>query len=97
MASLASSAASAILVAVGLRHWREGDRAGAYRQFDRALLVSIFITRVFSFVESQFGAVFGVGIDVLLLITIRYAARQERRMERGTQTTVQAAAEPAPA
>ena len=97
IASLGSSAVSAILVVVGLRRWREGDRAAAYRLFDRALLVSIFITRVFSFVESQFGAVFGVGLDLLLLMTIRYAAQQERRMERGTQITAQPAAEPAPA
>jgi hypothetical protein len=97
IASLGSSAFSAILVLVGLRRWREGDRLGAYRLFDRALLVSIFLTRVFSFVESQFGAVFGVALDVLLLTTIRYAAQQERRMERGAAAPAPAAAEPASA
>jgi hypothetical protein len=97
IASLASSAVSAIFVAVGLRRWRAGDRAGAYRLFDRALLVSIFITRVFSFVESQFGAVFGVALDLLLLVTVRYAARQERRIERGADTTAGTTAEPVPA
>ena len=99
IASLGSSAFSAVLVVVGLRRWREGDRLGAYRLFDRALLVSIFITRVFSFVESQFGAVFGVGLDLLLLTTIRYAAQQERRMERegAAPKPAETAAEPAPA
>jgi hypothetical protein len=87
IASLYTSAVSAVLVFLGVRDWREGKRLDAYRYFDRALLVSIFLTRVFSFVESQFGAVFGVALDLLLLTTIRYAAQQEKRIER----------EPAPA
>jgi hypothetical protein len=60
--------------------------------------VSIFLTRVFSFVESQFGAVFGVGLDLLLLVTIRYAAQQEKRVERapGTEATVAAERAPTP-
>jgi hypothetical protein len=49
--------------------------------FERALLVSIFGTRVFAFVESQFGAVFGLAIDLILLVTVRYVAEQERRLE----------------
>jgi hypothetical protein len=100
VASLGSSTVSAVLVALGVRRWHEGDRLAAYRLFDRALLVSIFLTRVFSFVESQFGAVFGVGLDLLLLVTIRYAAQQERRVEREAGEADQpapAAAEPAPA
>ncbi|MFL5866785.1 MAG: hypothetical protein ACJ766_06770, partial [Thermoleophilaceae bacterium] len=79
VASLCSSSVSAVLVALGLREWGEGNRLEAYRYFDRALLVSIFVTRVFSFVESQFGAVFGVGLDLLLLMTVRYASQQEKR------------------
>ena len=82
VASLCSTATSAVLVAIGLRHLAGGDRHEAYRWFDRALLVSIFVTRVFAFVESQFGAVFGLGVDLLLLVTVRYMAAQERRLER---------------
>jgi hypothetical protein len=82
IASLCSTAVSAVLVAIGLNHLRCGARLEAYRWFDRALLVSIFVTRVFAFVESQFGAVFGLGVDLLLLVTIRYMAAQERRLER---------------
>jgi len=77
--SLVSSAASVILVFIGLARLVRGDRAGAYVWLTRALLVSIFITRVFSFVESQFGAVFGLGIDILLLISVQAMARQEVR------------------
>ena len=79
IASVASGAVSATLVAWGLRLLRAGRRLDAYRMFERALLVSIFVTRVFAFVESQFGAVFGLSIDLLLLVTLRYMTRQERR------------------
>lgn len=77
--SLVSSVASTVLVFIGLSRFFRGDRAGAYTWFTRALLVSIFVTRVFSFVESQFGAVFGLGIDILLLISVQAMARQEAR------------------
>jgi hypothetical protein len=80
-ASLASTAVSAVLVVLGLLRLWEGDRPGAYVWLTRALLVSIFVTRVFTFVESQFGAVFGLAIDVLLLVTIQLMARQERRRQ----------------
>jgi hypothetical protein len=81
VASLVGSTASAVLVAVGLEQLRRHSRLDAYRMFDRALLVSIFGTRVFAFVESQFGAVFGLGIDLLMLVTVRYIAEQERRLD----------------
>jgi len=78
-ATLASTAVSTVLVAVGFERLLRGDRLGAYAWLGRALLVSIFVTRVFTFVESQFGAVFGLAVDVLLLISVRLMARQERR------------------
>jgi len=81
VASLVGSATSAVLVALGLWQLARGSRLDAYRWFERALLVSIFGTRVFAFVESQFGAVFGLAIDLLLLVTVRYVAEQERRLE----------------
>jgi hypothetical protein len=82
IASFGSTATSAVFVAIGLNRLREGQRLVAYRMFDHALLVAILLTQVFAFVESQFGAVFGLGIDVLLLTTLRYAAGEERRIER---------------
>jgi len=71
VASLTSSMLSAVLVAHGVLELRRGRRAGAYRSFERALLVAIFVTQVLAFVESQFGAVFGLGIDLLLLVALR--------------------------
>jgi cation transport ATPase len=82
VASLGSTAVSCVLVAIGMaRLWR-GDRLEAYALFTRALLVSIFVTRVFTFVESQFGATFGLAIDVMMLISIQLMTAQERRQQR---------------
>jgi hypothetical protein len=71
IASLASSLVSALLVARGVLDLRRERRAEAYRNFERALLVAIFVTQVFSFVESQFGAVFGLAVDLVLLVALR--------------------------
>ena len=62
--------ASTVCVALGLVKLRR-DRIGAYRWFERALLVSLLLTHVFIFVESQFAAVFGLGRDILLLLAVR--------------------------
>jgi hypothetical protein len=79
LASLVSTAVSCVMVAFGLMRLARRQRLDAYAWFSRALLVSIFVTRVFTFVESQFGAVFGLAIDVLLLISVRLMAGAERR------------------
>jgi len=81
VASLASTAVSTVLVVLGLTRLARRHRLDAYAWFTRALLVSIFVTRVFTFVESQFGAVFGLAVDVLLLITVQLMAQQERRRQ----------------
>lgn len=81
VASLCSTAVSTVLVVVGLVRLARGERLAAYTWLARALLVSIFVTRVFSFVESQFGAVIGLGFDVLLLISVQLMAAQERRRQ----------------
>ncbi|MBX5439944.1 MAG: hypothetical protein IRZ32_00300 [Solirubrobacteraceae bacterium] len=77
--SLASSTASGVLVAAGVVRLRRGRVEAAYRSFERALLVSILLTRTFSFVESQFGAVFGLGIDLLLWVSLGLMTRGERQ------------------
>ncbi|HEY2717470.1 MAG TPA: hypothetical protein VGI73_14730 [Solirubrobacterales bacterium] len=81
VASLASTAVSTVLVVVGLARLARGRRLVAYAWLARALLVSIFVTRVFSFVESQFGAVIGLAFDLLLLISVQLMAAQERRRQ----------------
>lgn len=70
---------SGVLVLIGAFRMRQNRRQVAYRYFRRALLVSIFVTRVFSFVETQFGAVFGLVFDILLYAGIgELAARDEQ-------------------
>lgn len=80
-ATLCSAGVSTAFVVVGLVRMVRGDRLDAYRWLTWALLVSIFVTRVFVFVESQFGGVFGVAIDILLLISVQLMAKQERRRQ----------------
>jgi hypothetical protein len=80
--SLASSLVAGGLVIAGVIRLARGDRAAAYRRFERALLVSIFITQVFAFVESSFSAVFGLGLDIVLLVTLRAMMRGERQLQR---------------
>jgi hypothetical protein len=59
--------ASTVLVGVGVVRMLRGQHQRAYRAFSLALLVSIFITRFFFFLDVQFAAVFGLFIDLLLL------------------------------
>jgi hypothetical protein len=82
-ASVCSTTLSGVLVIVGLERLLRGERLEAYAWLSRALLISIFVTRVFAFVESQFGAVIGLAVDVLLLVTVQLMAGQERRRESG--------------
>jgi hypothetical protein len=80
-ASVASTLVSTLFMAIALERLLRHDRLDAYEWVTRALIVSIFITRVFAFVESQFGAVFGLAVDVLLLISVRLMAKQEARRQ----------------
>ncbi len=83
IASACSSVIAGLFVIAGVWELRRNDdRLAAYRMFERAILVQIFIGQVFSFVESQFSAIFNLGVDILLLITIRFMIRKERELER---------------
>ena len=70
IAITAGTAISIAFMLAGLVRLRR-DRLGAYRRIERGLLISILVTHVFVFVRSQFGAVFGLGIDIALLIALR--------------------------
>jgi hypothetical protein len=88
LASIVSSAATAGLIAVGIVKLRREDRVGGYRMLDRAMLIQIFITQVFVFVESSFAAVTGLLLSILLLVTIRHVERQEREAAAAPSTRV---------
>lgn len=69
--------ASVFFVAVGVFRMRRGEHQRAYRAFGYALLISIFVTRVVSFLEFQFAAVFGLMLDLLLYAAICELASQD--------------------
>ena len=70
---------SVIMIAIGVYKMLKDEHQAAYSWFGRAFLVSIFVTRVFSFVEAQFGAVFGLVIDVILYSAISELASQDNQ------------------
>jgi hypothetical protein len=99
-ANLASSVVSGVFVVWGLIRLRRHSRLAAYEMFERALLISLFLTQVFVFLESQFGACVGFLFSVLLLITVRFMQRSERELELAATATKDgraALAQPLPA
>jgi small basic protein len=55
------------------------SRLQAYRWFERALLQTVFVTGVFAFLESQFGAAVGLLINIAVLLTVRVMINAELR------------------
>jgi hypothetical protein len=80
-----SASVSAILVVVGFVSWRR-SRLAAYRWFQRALLVGIFVTQFFAFYNNQITQVFGLAIVLLTYAAIRVMSRQEEAWERSEPT-----------
>jgi hypothetical protein len=78
-ANIVSQLVSGFFVIWGLALIRR-SRLRAYVMFERALLVSLFFTQVFVFIQSQFGACIGFLVDLALLITIRFMAEEERTL-----------------
>jgi hypothetical protein len=76
-----SSIVSAALVVVGLVRWRH-SRLAAYRWFQRALLVTIFVTELFAFYQNQISQVLGLFIVLLTYAAVRAMIHQEESAER---------------
>jgi hypothetical protein len=55
------------------------SRIGAYRWFERAVMLNLLVTQVFTFYLQQFGAIGGLGIDLALLLLLNGMIRTERR------------------
>lgn len=77
---LLSSAAPGVLVLLGIFHIAR-SRLRAYRYFQRAVLVSVFITQFFAFYHAQFVAAAGLLWNLLIFATLRYMIHQEERLE----------------
>jgi hypothetical protein len=78
---LGSSLASAALVIVGIARLRR-SRVSAYRWFQRANLISIMVTHVFVFYDSQLAALTGLAVSLLIYVALRYAIAREEAEER---------------
>jgi hypothetical protein len=79
IASIASSVTAGAFAAIGVLRLRDRGRIEAYRWFERSVLVTIFVTQVFAFAKSEFSAVFGLLVYLLLWVTLRYAIGVERK------------------
>jgi hypothetical protein len=69
-----------VLLWIGLVRFGH-NRLMGFVWIERSLLVSICLTQVFVFVESQFSAVFGLSVEVILLVTVRAMIRAEHKLE----------------
>lgn len=73
---LGSSLVSAAFVARGVSALRT-SRQEALRNFERSLLVSVFVTQVFMFYQSQWAALVVLGFNLLVLAAIGYMRSRE--------------------
>jgi hypothetical protein len=76
-----SSGISGLFVAVGIYLARR-SRLGSYQMFKRAVLISIFLTQFFLFINDQLAAVVGLGFSLLTLVTLQYLITEERLIEK---------------
>ena len=77
-AQTVSMSAIVACVAIGMWAWRS-NRGRSYRWYIRAALVSIFITQVFVFFDSQLVAVIGLTVNVLIYVSLTFMANLEDR------------------
>lgn len=74
---IGSSLASGALVLWGVVRIRR-SRVLAFEWFARSLLVTILVTQPFAFYKEQFSALFGLLLNVALLVALRFGIEQER-------------------
>ncbi|HKA12910.1 MAG TPA: hypothetical protein VKI99_20810 [Candidatus Dormibacteraeota bacterium] len=69
---------SLVMIAIGAARLRR-SRSGAYRWLERAVMVNLLVSQVFTFYLQQFGAIAGLAIDLILLVVLNGMIRTERR------------------
>lgn len=74
---LVFSVVPVILTLFGIYHLFK-SRSKAYRSFEHATLVHIFLTQFFAFYRIQFFALWGFAFNILILFCIRYLIHQEQ-------------------
>ena len=78
-----TSLISGVLVVIGVVRFRR-SHLKAYRWFERAVLVSIFLGCFFSFYGQQLGALWDLIFLLLTYATIRFIIGEEKRRQAGT-------------
>jgi hypothetical protein len=81
-AVLVSSAVVVVFNVLGIVRLLRGSRLGAYRWFERGLLVSILFVQVFNFADLQLIAFALLAFDLLVLVTIRVLVAAEEGQAR---------------
>jgi hypothetical protein len=79
---LGSSLVSAGFVALGVAMIRQ-SRVRGLRMFQRAILVSIFLTQVFMFYHAQWAGLVVLAFNLLVLLALDFMIEQERGEEAG--------------
>ena len=92
IATLCSVAVSGVLTLIGIFQLRR-SRLAAYRWFVRSILVSIFVTQVFTFLESELSALWGFAFDILLYTALKIMIEREQLMVTGVEGSSAQAAE----
>lgn len=74
---LGSSLLSGLFVGIGIARIR-WDRLGAFRMFQRSILVSIFLTQVFMFYQREGTALLALTFNMLVFLALRFMIERER-------------------
>lgn len=74
------STISSLLAIAGLIVLKK-SRLQAYELFKKAVLVSIFLTQVFAFLDSQLSALIGLTINIIIFFTLQYMISQEEHLQ----------------
>jgi hypothetical protein len=77
---LASNAVSVLLIVAASTSLR-ASRLASLTWFHRAVMVDLLLGQVFAFYLLQFGALLGVGLDLVALLILSGAMRTERHLE----------------
>ncbi|HEY8108960.1 MAG TPA: hypothetical protein VIF43_03055 [Patescibacteria group bacterium] len=72
------SSVTGILVLLGTFRLLRRSRLAGYQTFERAVLVFLFLTQFFLFIQDELAALPGLAIGLLVLSALHYAIRQER-------------------
>jgi hypothetical protein len=78
---LVTSAVSGIFVLIGIYEINKNSRKSGYEMFKYAVLVSIFLTQFFLFLEEQLSAIFGLFFSLIILSMLQYVIYQEDVLE----------------